>query len=86
MNLRAKHQLTSTCMLPYNDSTSHEKKEEFYGNISSTIDSVTDSYELIVLVDFNGHVGPSRSPWESYLDTLGPADHRGRVTWASWAQ
>ena len=44
-----------------------EEKAEFFEKLSGTIDSVPDNDDLIVMGDFNGRVGPRRTPWEAHL-------------------
>ena len=52
---------------PCIDTNSEEEKAEFFDKLSDTIDSVPDNDDLIVMGDFNGRVGPRRTPWETYL-------------------
>ena len=52
---------------PCNDTYSEEEKAECFEKLSGTIDSVPDNDDLIVIGDFNGRVGPRRTPWETYL-------------------
>ena len=52
---------------PCNDTYSEEKKAECFEKLSGAIDSVPDNDDLIVMGDFNGRVGPRRTPRETYL-------------------
>ena len=52
---------------PCNDSYSEEEKAEVFDKLSCTIDSVPGNVDLIVMGDFNGRVGPRKTPWETYL-------------------
>ena len=52
---------------PCNDTYSEEEKAEFFEKLSGAIDSVPANDDLSVMGDFNGRVGPRRTPWETYL-------------------
>ena len=52
---------------PRNDIYSEEEKAEFFETLSGTTDSVPDNDDLTDMGDFNGRVGPRRTPWETYL-------------------
>ena len=52
---------------PCNDTFSDEEKAEFFEKLSGTTDSVPDNDDLFIMGDFNGRVGPRRTPWETYL-------------------
>ena len=59
---------------PCNDSYSDEEKDNFFEQLSDTINNIPENEDLYIIGDFNGRVGERRAPWTKHL---GPhSDHR----------
>ena len=52
---------------PCNDSYTDEEKDNFFEDLSDVITNTKDTDSLVVMGDFNGHVGNQRSSWLLYL-------------------
>ncbi|XP_005102101.1 uncharacterized protein LOC101847506 [Aplysia californica] len=65
-------------------------KKNVFQKLADTIDIVPDEEELIIMGDFNGHVGPRRTPWENYLgphgDTSSDCNYNGEQLLALCAE
>jgi len=58
---------------PCNDSYSEEDRLSFFDDLSTYVDSIKNNENIVIMGDFNGRVGPRRTPWERQL---GPhSDH-----------
>ena len=71
MTIRLKDSVRTTTLIqvyaPCNDSYTEQEKDDFFSELSSTIHSINETDDLIVMGDFNGRVGGRRPPWETYL-------------------
>jgi len=58
---------------PCNDSYPEEDRLLFFDQLSNYIDTIKAEENVVIMGDFNGRVGPRRTPWEQHL---GPhSDH-----------
>ena len=52
-------------------SATPDAKDEFYGNLASTIRNIPSTEQLVLLGDFNTRVGADNNSWPSCLDLFG---------------
>ena len=58
-------------MLRYADSDdSDENKEEFYDQLTATLDQISRTDKLLLIGDFNGRIGSDLSKWPTTWEKM----------------